>query len=69
MIDATFVEAPRQRNTREKNATIIAGEIPEGWDDPKQAAKRRLKDTDAGTLAVRMGADRSSTSTTCPGMG
>ena len=33
MIDATFVEAPRQRNTREENATIKAGEIPEGWDD------------------------------------
>ena len=47
MIDATFVEAPRQRNTREENATIKAGEIPEGWDDPEQAAKRRQKDLDA----------------------
>ena len=46
-IDATFVEAPRQRNTREENATIKAGEIPEGWDDTGQAAKRRQKDLDA----------------------
>jgi IS5 family transposase len=47
MIDATFVEAPRQRNSREENATIKAGEIPEGWDDPEHAAQRRQKDTDA----------------------
>jgi DNA-binding NtrC family response regulator len=47
MIDATFVEAPRQRNSREDNAKIKAGERPEGWDDPEQAAKRRQKDLDA----------------------
>lgn len=28
MIDATFVEVPRQRNSREENALIKAGEIP-----------------------------------------
>jgi IS5 family transposase len=47
MIDATCVEAPRQRNSRAENAKIKAGEIPAGWDDPAQAAKRRQKDTDA----------------------
>jgi len=47
MIDATFVEAPRQRNSREENAKIKAGETPDGWDDPEQAAKRRQKDTEA----------------------
>jgi IS5 family transposase len=47
MIDATFVEAPRQRNSREENAKIKAGETPDGWDDPAQAAKRRQKDTEA----------------------
>ena len=31
MIDATFVEAPRQRNSREENATIKSGEIPQEW--------------------------------------
>jgi len=43
MIDATFVEAPRQRNTREENVQIKAGEVPEAW----AKAKRRQKDTDA----------------------
>jgi IS5 family transposase len=47
MIDATFVEAPRQRNSREVNAKIKAGETPEGWDAPEQANMRRQKDTDA----------------------
>jgi hypothetical protein len=32
MIDASFVEAPRQRNTREENAQIKAGNTPAEWD-------------------------------------
>ena len=47
MIDATFVEVPRQRNSREENAQLKAGETPEGWDAPAAKAKRRQKDTDA----------------------
>lgn len=47
MIDATFLEVPRQRNSREENAQIKAGEVPEGWDAENQQAKRRQKDTDA----------------------
>jgi IS5 family transposase len=47
MIDATFVEVPRQRNRREENAQIKAGEVPEAWDQPEIKAKRRQKDTDA----------------------
>ena len=47
MVDATFVEVPRQRNTREENATIKAGEVPEAWDQPEAKAKRRQKDTEA----------------------
>jgi IS5 family transposase len=47
MIDATFVEAPRQRNRREENAQIKAGEIPDGWEDPERAAQFRQKDLDA----------------------
>ena len=43
MIDATFVEAPRQRNTREENARIKAGTPPEDWPDNK----KRQKDVDA----------------------
>ena len=33
MIDATFVEAPRQRNTREENEKIKAGLGDELWND------------------------------------
>jgi IS5 family transposase len=47
MVDATFLEAPRQRNSREENAQIKAGEEPDGWDDPAKAPMRRQKDTDA----------------------
>lgn len=43
MIDATFVEAPRQRNSREENAKIKDNEQPEGWTDNKA----RQKDVDA----------------------
>jgi IS5 family transposase len=45
IIDASFVEVPRQRNSREENATIKAGNIPEDWLD--KPAKLRQKDTDA----------------------
>lgn len=45
MIDATFVEVPRQRNTREENAGIKAGEVPVGWQETP--AKQRQKDVDA----------------------
>lgn len=45
MVDASIVPVPKQRNGREDNAAIKAGETPEGWDD--QPAKRRQKDTDA----------------------
>jgi transposase, IS5 family len=47
MVDATFVEVPRQRNTREENAQLKAGEVPEAWDKPEAKAMRRQKDTDA----------------------
>lgn len=47
MIDATFVEVPKQRNSREENAQIKAGQVPEAWDKPEAQAKRRQKDTEA----------------------
>jgi IS5 family transposase len=43
IIDATFVEAPRQRNGRDDNKTIKEGKVPEGWSGKKKAHK----DTDA----------------------
>jgi transposase, IS5 family len=45
IIDASFVEVPRQRNTREENGQISDGKTPEDWlDDP---AKLSQKDVDA----------------------
>jgi IS5 family transposase len=47
MIHATFVEVPKQRNTRAENALIKEGQVPEAWDKPETQAKRRQKDTEA----------------------
>lgn len=45
IVDATFVDAPKQRNTRKENETIKNGEVPEEWSDhPHKLAQ---KDTDA----------------------
>jgi IS5 family transposase len=45
IIAASIVPVPKQRNSREENATIKDGETPEDWE--KQPAKCRQKDTDA----------------------
>ena len=45
IIDATIVSAPKQRNTREENETVKAGETPEHWQ--KEPAKNAQKDKDA----------------------
>lgn len=45
IVDASMVAAPRQRNGREDNATIKAGETPEDWKD--EPAKLRQKDVEA----------------------
>jgi transposase, IS5 family len=45
MVDASFVEAPRQRNTREQNKEIKSGQIPEPW--KVKPHKLRQKDLDA----------------------
>ena len=47
MFDATFVEVPRQRNTREENAQIKAGQTPAEWRQLIQTLKLRQKDVDA----------------------
>jgi transposase len=41
MIDTTFVELPKQRNTREEDALIKEGHIPEAWEQSEAQAKRR----------------------------
>lgn len=45
IVDASIVEAPKQRNTKEEKADIRAGRIPEGWQDKPH--KLRQKDMDA----------------------
>ena len=49
MVDATFIEVPKSRNSREDNAKLKAGEIPEDWkkEDAATVNKVRQKDTDA----------------------
>jgi len=47
LIDATFVDVPRQRNTREENKTIKEGKVPEHWETPENINKLEQKDTDA----------------------
>src|SRR5262245_7203491 len=44
MIDATIVPVPKQRNSRDENETVKAGETPVEWE--KQPAKLRQKDRD-----------------------
>jgi transposase, IS5 family len=45
IVDASFVEVPRQRNTREENKQIKSGEIPKEWKEkPNKLAQ---KDVDA----------------------
>ena len=45
IVDATFVDVPRQRNSREENEKIKNGEIPEEW--KKNPHKMAQKDVDA----------------------
>ena len=45
LVDASFVDVPRQRNTRVENATIKAGGVPEAWSETP--AKQAQKDVDA----------------------
>jgi IS5 family transposase len=45
LVDASFVEVPRQRNSREENEIIKKGGVPEEWKDKPD--KLRQKDVDA----------------------
>jgi|TARA_B110000438_G_scaffold229004_1_gene223701 IS5 family transposase len=45
ILDASIVPVPRNHNTRDENAAIKKGEVPEGWTD--KPAKRVQKDVDA----------------------
>ena len=45
IVDATIVEVPRQRNTREENEQLKQGEVPKEWEHNDH--KLSQKDTDA----------------------
>ena len=45
MVDASFIEVPRQRNNREENQNIKDGIVPEEWEE--SPAKLSQKDLDA----------------------
>ena len=45
IVDASFVEVPKQRNSRKENEQIKAGQIPEGWQEKPN--KLSQKDIDA----------------------
>ena len=45
IIDASFVEVPKQRNSREENKQVKTGEVPEAWKENEN--KLEQKDIDA----------------------
>jgi len=47
IIDASFVEVPKQRNNKDENDEIKKGKIPEEWKNEKNKNKLVHKDTDA----------------------
>jgi len=47
IIDASLISVPVQRNSRDENAEIKKGEVPEDWEKKGNEAKRRQKDVDA----------------------
>jgi IS5 family transposase len=47
IVDATFVDVPRPRNSREENEQIKNGETPKEWQEPGNEHKLCQKDTDA----------------------
>ncbi len=57
MIDASIVRVPKQRNGRDENAAIKAGETPEGWDESRRRSARRNRralDQEARQVALRL---------------
>jgi len=47
IVDATFVDVPRQRNTKKENEEIKEGKIPEEWTKEENKNKAAQKDVDA----------------------
>jgi transposase len=47
IVDASFVDVPKQRNSREENESIKDGEIPKEWEKEGSKHKVSQKDTNA----------------------
>jgi IS5 family transposase len=47
IVDATFIEVPRQRNTKDENKEIREGKTPKEWKTKKNRSKLAQKDMDA----------------------
>lgn len=47
IVDATFIEAPKRKNTKEQREKLKSGEIPEEWDDKEHPQKLKQRDIDA----------------------
>ena len=47
IVDATFVDVPKQRNTKEENKNIKEGKTPEEWQKEENVHKKAQKDVDA----------------------
>ena len=47
IVDATFVDVPRQRNTKEENDEIMEGRTPGEWEKKKNRNKKAQKDINA----------------------
>jgi len=47
IVDASFVEAPKRKNTKEQREKTKKGEIPEEWSDSEHPQKLMQRDTDA----------------------
>jgi IS5 family transposase len=47
LFDASFIDVPRQRNTRDENKTIKEGSVPEEWLCEEKKNMFEQKDTDA----------------------
>jgi IS5 family transposase len=47
IVDASFIEAPKRKNSKEQREKLKAGEIPEEWADMEHPQKLMQRDTDA----------------------
>ena len=47
IVDATFVDVPRQRNTKKENKEIKEGKVPEEWEKEENRHKKAQKDVNA----------------------